>query len=166
MPLLDELKQKLFDMGVFTLDQGSTDRVYFYGHFESIDEWPKIDLYKDFYEDYQKNPYDDGDSPYDGIEPGLSIKEFVREFDDEEYTGELESLDCENFEVQSTEILGDRIVIKAVCGGDWQMPHNIEITYFGGDKFEVKDLGMADDFEEGKGSEDFCHLFGLKAHWE
>ena len=164
MPLLDELKQKLFDMGVFTLDQGSTDRVYFYGHFESIDEWPKIDLYKDFYEDYQKNPYDDGDSPYDGIEPGLSIKEFVREFDDEEYTGELESLDCENFEVQSTEILGDRIVIKAVCGGDWQMPHNIEITYFGGDKFEVKDLGMTDDFKEG--SEDFCHLFGLKAHWE
>jgi len=167
MGFKEELKQKLIDMKVFEFkDPTVADRICFHPYgFSDLDGWPEVDTQKDLYEDYKLQPeyYEESED----VKPGLSLEDFIREYEDEDYNAEKETLDCENFEVQDSQFFEDRAVLKVSCGGDWQIPHDVEITYFGGDKFEIKDLGLTplDESFDGEGKE-FFHQFGLKAPWE
>ena len=160
--LKEELKQKLFDMGVLKLDTyASGDSVvYFSGYpFTDLDGWPlHIDTSKEKYEYYKRHPEEWGDD----------LPATLEEFRDEEDDEVDELLDTENCDVEKFEIVGDKIELTLFCGGDWQMCHKVKIVYHKGGKFEIEDLGVLDDdeFFTDCATEKFLHEFGYKATWE
>jgi len=109
--------------------------------------------------DYLKNLIEESgvdfwDLPYElSVENWPEVKE-SEDDEDEDYEGDYEPLDCENFEWLSIE--DDELIIA--CGGDWQEPKTLTIKMID-DVLTV--VNVEDGFSQGMSEDEFCDALGL-----